>query len=115
MNKRTFRRWLQSVIAVFLSASLLMSGCAGAGSGSGSDEAAEEARGESGDVSDEEPGEESGEEPGEASDTDGKSYKDDGVDYSRAMAQRSQSSRILIPRSSRKIRREDHPANPGRS
>ena len=82
MNKRTFRRWLQSVIAVFLSASLLMSGCAGAGSGSGSDEAAEEARGESGDVSDEEPGEESG----EASDIDGKSYKDDGVDYSRAMA-----------------------------
>ena len=82
MNKRTIQRWLQSMIAVFLSASLFMSGCAGAGSGSVSETSAEE---------------EAGEESGEASDTDSITYKDDGVDYSRAMAQRSQSSEDSDP------------------
>ena len=73
MKKNICRGWLQSVIAVLLSASLLMTGCSGAGTETVADTADKEWEGE-----------ESGEEPG----TDVNAYRDDGVDYSRAMAQR---------------------------
>ena len=82
MKKNICRGWLQSVIAVLLSASLLMTGCSGAGTETVADTADKEWEGE-----------ESGEEPG----TDVNAYRDDGVDYSRAMAQRSQSSENSDP------------------
>ena len=94
MKKRVFRGWLQSVIAVLLSAALVMSGCSGQGSGTAGDTASGE---ESGEESGEKSGEESGDNSGAESGTDGKGYKDDGVDYSRAMAQRSQSSEDSDP------------------
>ena len=94
MKKRVFRGWLQSVIAVLLSAALVMSGCSGQGSGTAGDTASGEASGEE---SGEKSGEESGDNSGAESGTDGKGYKDDGVDYSRAMAQRSQSSEDSDP------------------
>ena len=86
MKKNICRGWLQSVIAVLLSASLLMTGCSGAGTETVADTADKEWEGE-----------ESGEESGEETDTDVNAYSDDGVDYSRAMAQRSQSSENSDP------------------
>ena len=46
MKKRVFRGWLQSVIAVLLSAALVMSGCSGQGSGTADDTASGEESGE---------------------------------------------------------------------